>query len=184
MSSTSIVEKAETLFELESDLQKLFKKEVLNILSIGGILKNIKDKKLYRYKDTNNSYTWLLWTKEFIGSHDTANKYISVFEALSERNSQFLKKAEEVPISKLYEITPLLLKEGINEKEAEELIHLAQTAPSIQELRSSLKQKNMSLEQLTTNGGHEHHMLHRHYLICKVCEKTEPCQCEKREIIQ
>ena len=67
----SLTQKAEVLFKLEGELQQLFKKEVLNVISIGGILKQIKDKKLYKYKDTNNTYNWLLWTKEFMGSHDT-----------------------------------------------------------------------------------------------------------------
>jgi len=178
----SLVQKAEYLFTLEGELQQLFKKEVLNVISIGGVLKQIKDKKLYRYKDTNNTYTWLLWTKEFLGSHDTANRYVAVYEALSERHKQFLGKAENIPLSKLYEITPFLLKTGTTEEEAESLIALAETAPSIQELRASLKQKNIPLEELTMDKGHEHTMMHRHYLICQTCEKTEPCHCPKIEI--
>ena len=177
----SLVQKAEYLFKLEEGLQKLFKKEVLNVLSIGAILKQIKDKKLYRYKDTNNTYNWLLWTKEFLGSHDTANRYVALYEAFAERHSKFLEKVGSIPLYKLYEITPFLLKEGTTEKEAGELIALAEASPSIQELRAALKQKNIPLEELTVDGGHTHKMMHRHYLICQTCEKTQPCSCPKIE---
>lgn len=184
MGTTSLVEKSEKLFELEKKLQELFQSELKNIFEIGAVLKNIKDNKLYRYKDTVGTYTWSSWARDFFGSHDTAQRYISIFEVFMEKRKELFNKVKTMQASKLYEIIPILSREDINEKDAEEIVELARESPSTRELKIALKQRDMGLEEITVEGAHEHKMSHRHYLVCVTCEKYEECNCPKIEIKQ
>lgn len=178
--SKSLVEQASFLFELETDLQVLFRNEVGNALSIGAILDEIRTNKLYRYKDASVKYTWDMWCGEFFGSHDTAERFIILHQAFKLHKSLFAK-AKTIPITKLYLIAPLLLQEK-NKRKAERFVAQALLAPSVKELRMILRQHGYSLEQLTVEGEHKHTMMHRHYLICSICEKRKACTCPKISI--
>lgn len=165
----SQTEKAQLLSDLENNIQALFQRELSSVYKIGAYLEEIKSHKLYRYKDMSRTYTWEEWASEFIGSHDTANRYVMAFKAIKLFQEQ-IKTIKDLSRSRLYEIAPLLLK--ASQKEAQELINLALAAPSLKEIRIGIRQKNYSLEEITA-GEHDHKWVEYHFNKCSICQEVK-----------
>lgn len=175
ITSSSYVLQAEALFEEEKNLQEMFQNELFNRFAIGKKLYNIREKKSYRFKDTEGTYTWVRWANEFMGSHQTADRFIKLW-FIFEKNYNYTAEAlKNISPTYLYEIVPLLTTKGeLKPKEyVDELLNQARISPSLKEFKKALIQSKYSLEELHVEGGHDHQWKKYHYQKCNICEKTE-----------
>ena len=124
------------LIELENKLKLIFKEEIKNIFHIGATLSQIRDRKLYYYKDTDGNYTWDMWCREFMGSKATANRYILLYHTFIVYYKYKSEELEDIHYTKLLCLTPLLTSGEIkNKDDVDELVERARTAPSLSELK-------------------------------------------------
>lgn len=157
--------KAEELKEYEDKLKSYHQEEMINYFRIGSLLEQIKNKKLYFYKDTEGTYSWDLWCREFYGSRRTAERYRKLWLVFIRCYNYKVSELQDIHYSRLALALPLLSSgEAKPKKEVDEWIEKARTAPSDQEFKKMIIQKDMDMEDLS-NCVH----IIDFYAQCRVC---------------
>ena len=172
ISAQGFLRRADELIACEDKLQELFQAEIGNKFKIGALLLRIKSKKIYRFKDTDQDYTWRQWADEFIGSKRTADRYVDLYEIFINHYNYTAAYLKDIHPSYFYEIIPLL-KSGTEKpkEEVDDLLQRAKNATSIKEFKQGLTQKDYSIEEINEEGKHEHIWKEHHFKKCTICEK-------------
>jgi LPS O-antigen subunit length determinant protein (WzzB/FepE family) len=157
------------LTRAEKELQGLFRTELQSRFQIGYILSQIKKKKLYKYQKMEDITTWRDWTMEFIGSTMTANRYLSLYEVFIERFKYSPKDLEKISPSYLYSAVPML--EGKTKEEADEVLNIAESSPTLNEFKKAVLVKGKSIEEIMDC---KHNWKKIKYQRCTLCDATKP----------
>jgi hypothetical protein len=158
--------KAEELHDLEERLRSYHREEIKNHWRIGSLLGQIKDRKLYYYKDTDGTYTWELWAREFYGSRRTAERYIDLYHIFIQYYKYKTSELEDIHYSRLALAVPLLKGGDVKDrKKVDELVGMARSAPSDSEFKKMLRVRDMPLSDLQECT----HII-EFWAICKVCQ--------------